>query len=163
MFHSGSKPAKWPKRLPRAEASAPHCGWCRRGPQLGSVRAYPYLLAGIFKLFGVFTYKSYLVSQAIDISFAAFTCWPIYAIGTKVFGRRIGIASAWIWALLPTAVYIPRSGSGTPPSQVCGWRCLCWRHSACGDRDVCFLDWLRRPVGSRCDDQSIVACRCCHF
>jgi hypothetical protein len=68
---------------------------------------YPYLLAAIFKLFGVFSYKSYLVSRAMDISFAAFTCWPIYAIATKVFGRRIGIASMWFWAFLPTAVYYP--------------------------------------------------------
>lgn len=77
------------------------------GPTAWLSPAYPYLLAGIFKLFGIFTYKSYLVSRAMDISLAAFTCWPIYAIGTKVFGRRIGIASTWLWALLPTAVYYP--------------------------------------------------------
>jgi hypothetical protein len=77
------------------------------GPTAWLSPVYPYILAGIFKLFGVFTYKSYLVSRAMDISLAAFTCWPIYAIGTKAFGRRIGIASTWLWAFLPSAVYHP--------------------------------------------------------
>lgn len=68
---------------------------------------YPYLLAGIFKLAGIFTYKSLLTIRILDIAFSALTCWPIRSAATIAFGKRTGTASAWLWAVLPDAVFYP--------------------------------------------------------
>ena len=66
---------------------------------------YPYLLAGIFKLFGVFSYTSNILIRVVDNAFSAFTCWPIYYIGAKAFGKRVGAASAWIWVVFPMSLF----------------------------------------------------------
>jgi 4-amino-4-deoxy-L-arabinose transferase-like glycosyltransferase len=68
---------------------------------------YLYLLAGVFKLFGVFSYTSNLVIHALNLAFSAFTCWPIRSIGDRAFGKKAGLAAAWIWVVLPSAVYFP--------------------------------------------------------
>ena len=68
---------------------------------------YPYLLAAIFKLFGVYSYSSNLVIHTFNVACAAFTCWPIAAIGTRAFGKKTGTAAAWAWVFLPTAVFYP--------------------------------------------------------
>jgi len=75
------------------------------GPTAWLVPIYPYLLAGIFKLFGIFTFKSSVMIRFLDMAFSAFVCWPVYAIGKKVFGTTVGAASAWLWALLPAGIY----------------------------------------------------------
>jgi hypothetical protein len=75
------------------------------GPTGWFAPIFPYLLAGIFKQFGVYSYGSNLIIHFFDWTFSAFTCWPIAAIGTKAFGKKIGIAAAWIWVFLPTSIF----------------------------------------------------------
>jgi 4-amino-4-deoxy-L-arabinose transferase-like glycosyltransferase len=75
------------------------------GPTAWLAPIYPYLLAGIFKLFGIFSYKSSLMIRTIDMACSAFICWPVYVIGTKAFGKTIGTASAWFWAFLPDGIF----------------------------------------------------------
>jgi hypothetical protein len=77
------------------------------GPTAWLTPIYPYLLAGIFKLFGIFSYKSSLTIRSIDIVFSALTCWPIRSAGTMAFGKRVGTFSALFWAILPDAVFYP--------------------------------------------------------
>jgi 4-amino-4-deoxy-L-arabinose transferase-like glycosyltransferase len=68
---------------------------------------YPYLLAGVFKLFGVYSYTSNLVIHCIDCAFSAFTCWPIAALGTRTFGKKVGGTAAWLWVILPSSIFYP--------------------------------------------------------
>jgi 4-amino-4-deoxy-L-arabinose transferase-like glycosyltransferase len=75
------------------------------GPTAWLSPIYPYLLAGVFKLFGIFTFKSSLMIRSLDTAFSAFVCWPLYAVGKKAFGTNVGAASAWLWALLPAGIY----------------------------------------------------------
>jgi 4-amino-4-deoxy-L-arabinose transferase-like glycosyltransferase len=75
------------------------------GPTAIFAPIYPYLLAGIFKLFGIFSYTSSLVIRTIECALSAFTCWPIYVIGKKAFGKAIGTAAAWTWVFLPGSIY----------------------------------------------------------
>ena len=77
------------------------------GPTAWFTPIYPYLLAGIFKLFGTFSYKSDILIRTLDCAFSAFTCWPIFSIGKDAFGKKAGLAAAWLWAVLPTAVFFP--------------------------------------------------------
>jgi 4-amino-4-deoxy-L-arabinose transferase-like glycosyltransferase len=75
------------------------------GPTALFAPLYPYLLAGIFKSFGIFSYTSSLMIRTIECAFSALTCWPIYAIGRKAFGKTIGTVAAWTWVFLPGSVY----------------------------------------------------------
>ena len=79
----------------------------RTGPTAWFAPIYPYLLAGIFMRFGVFSYLSNLIIHVFDLACSAFTCWPIAAMATRAFGKRTGIAAAWAWVFLPTAIFYP--------------------------------------------------------
>lgn len=77
------------------------------GPTAWLSPIFPYLVAGVFKVFGTYTYMSDFVLHFIDLSFSAFTVWPIYAIGNRAFGKTTGRAAAWAWVFCPTAIYFP--------------------------------------------------------
>jgi len=77
------------------------------GPTAWFTPVYPYLLAGVFKLFGVFSYASALVVVALNCAFSAMTCWPVFYISRRLFGPGVAAGSAWLWAFLPTAVGFP--------------------------------------------------------
>jgi 4-amino-4-deoxy-L-arabinose transferase-like glycosyltransferase len=75
------------------------------GPTVWFTPIYPYLLAGIFKLFGVYSYTSSLVIRGLDNAFSAFTTWPLYAMAARAFGKRVGTAAAWIWVVFPMSLF----------------------------------------------------------
>ncbi len=68
---------------------------------------YPFLWASGIKLFRLDTFGATVFSQAMNCVFSAATCWPIFAVGKRVFGERIGLASAWLWVFLPYALLMP--------------------------------------------------------
>jgi 4-amino-4-deoxy-L-arabinose transferase-like glycosyltransferase len=75
------------------------------GPTAWFAPVFPYLLACVFKLFGVYSYASSLVIRFADNAFSACTCWPIYAIATRAFGKRCGASAAWIWVFFPLSLF----------------------------------------------------------
>jgi hypothetical protein len=68
---------------------------------------YPFLSAIGYKLFRLDFFGGLLFCQTMNSAFSAATCWPTYAVGKKVFGERVGLASAWLWVFLPYAVLFP--------------------------------------------------------
>src|ERR1700745_4331445 len=56
------------------------------GPTAWMPPLYPWLLAGIFRVFGVRTYDSFLAAVALNIFCSAFTCVPIYFAGKRMSG-----------------------------------------------------------------------------
>ena len=77
------------------------------GPTAWMTPLYPLILAGIFKLFGIYTWTSYMVSLALNCVFSALTAWVVYAIGERAFGRTCAVTAAWLWTFLPPAVLYP--------------------------------------------------------
>jgi 4-amino-4-deoxy-L-arabinose transferase-like glycosyltransferase len=77
------------------------------GPTAWLTPVYPFLLAAIFKLFGVYTLGSLFVAIAFNIVFSALACVPIFHVGLRVGGLGVASAAAWLWALFPNAVIIP--------------------------------------------------------
>jgi 4-amino-4-deoxy-L-arabinose transferase-like glycosyltransferase len=77
------------------------------GPTAWMAPAYTYLLAGVFKVFGVYTAASAWVILAFNSLCGALTCWTIYRIGERVYGRAIARAAAWTWAVFPYLIYWP--------------------------------------------------------
>ena len=77
------------------------------GPTAWLTPIYPLLIAGIFKLFGAFTFPAYLASVLLNSLFSAATCIPIFFAARKIAGSSAAILSAWLWAVFPNAVMIP--------------------------------------------------------
>lgn len=75
------------------------------GPTAWMAPVYPYLLAGIFRVFGSFTATSALTILALNSLFSALTCIPVYFIANRVFGERTARWAGWAWALYPYAIY----------------------------------------------------------
>jgi 4-amino-4-deoxy-L-arabinose transferase-like glycosyltransferase len=75
------------------------------GPTSWLAPAFPYLLAGIFKIFGVYTKASAIAVLALDCLLSALTCIPIYFIAKKQFGDRTAAWAGWGWAFFPYAIF----------------------------------------------------------
>jgi hypothetical protein len=78
-----------------------------QGPTAWVAPVYPVLLALGFKLLSMNPYHVVIFGQVLNSIFSALTCWPIYLIAKKLFSPGIALASAWTWALLPTAILFP--------------------------------------------------------
>lgn len=77
----------------------------RTGPTAWVAPVYPYLVAGIFKVFGIYTPASAWVLLALNSLFSALTCWTMYAIACQTVGARVARWAGWTWALLPYSMY----------------------------------------------------------
>jgi len=66
---------------------------------------YPFLIAAVFRLFGVYTRASALVLLAINSIFSSLTCIPIFWIAKRSFRESVAVWSAWLWALAPFVMY----------------------------------------------------------
>ena len=77
------------------------------GPTAWLAPVYPYILAGIFKVFGVYTLHAFFASLFLNIVLSALTCVPIFYAGRRVAGVGVASAAAWLWALFPNAIIIP--------------------------------------------------------
>jgi hypothetical protein len=74
------------------------------GPTAWMTPLYPYLAAGVFKLFGIYTARSAIVLLSLNSLFSALTCFPIYLMARESFGERVASWAGWGWALFPFAI-----------------------------------------------------------
>jgi 4-amino-4-deoxy-L-arabinose transferase-like glycosyltransferase len=77
------------------------------GPSAWAPPLYPYILAGVFKLFGVYTALSAWVILTFNSVFAALTCLTLYRIAQRIYGISVARGTAWTWAVFPYAIYWP--------------------------------------------------------
>ena len=75
------------------------------GPTAWLAPIYPYLLAGVFKAFGVYTTRSAIVILTINSIFSALTIIPVFYIARRTFGPRAARWTGWLAALFPYAWY----------------------------------------------------------
>jgi hypothetical protein len=66
---------------------------------------YPYLLALIFKAFGIYSAKSALTILTLNSIFSALTCVPIYLAARLSLNARAALFAGWGWAIYPFAIY----------------------------------------------------------
>jgi hypothetical protein len=86
--HGFSSPFQWPT-----------------GPTAWEPPAYPFLIAGVYRIFGVYTELSAFVLLVINSFFSALTCVPIFYLARRCFGWKVAKWSAWSWSLVPYAMY----------------------------------------------------------
>src|SRR5580692_5013203 len=77
------------------------------GPSAWAPPLYPYILAGVFKLFGVYSALSAWVILAFNSVFAALTCLSLYRIAERMYGISMARTTAWTWAVFPYVIYWP--------------------------------------------------------
>ena len=77
------------------------------GPTAWLTPVYPYMVAGVFRVLGVYTEASSIAVLTFNALFAALTCIPIFVIGQRLASRRIALWTAALWAVLPSFMEIP--------------------------------------------------------
>lgn len=79
------------------------------GPQTGPTAweppLYPYLVAGVFRVFGIYSKTSAFVLLAINSAFSALSCIPIFLTARRIFSEKVAVGSAWAWTLLPNVMF----------------------------------------------------------
>jgi len=75
------------------------------GPTAWEPPLYPYLTAGVFLLFGIYSKASAFVLLTLNSVFSALTCVPIFLIARRIFSEKVAVGSAWAWALLPNVMF----------------------------------------------------------
>ena len=75
------------------------------GPTAWLPPLYPFLLGGVYRLFGVYSRASDIVALGLNCVFGALTTIPVYFSARRSFGDRVAVWSAWTWALLPYTIY----------------------------------------------------------
>ena len=77
------------------------------GPTAWTTPIYPLLVAGLFEIFGTFTFHAFLAAVFLNILFSTLTCVPIFYAGRRIGGLAVGAGAAWLWAVFPNAIIIP--------------------------------------------------------
>jgi 4-amino-4-deoxy-L-arabinose transferase-like glycosyltransferase len=77
------------------------------GPTVWFTPIYPYFVAGIFKICGIYSDMSRIIIQMLNCAFAALTIIPIHGIAKRTFGESVAIGAAWTWVFFPTALFFP--------------------------------------------------------
>ncbi len=79
--------------------SSPFSG--HTGPTAWMAPFFPLLLAGVFKVFGIYTNLSAWAILVLNSLFQSITASLVYELGARVAGRRNALWAGWIWALFP--------------------------------------------------------------
>lgn len=77
------------------------------GPTAWLTPVYPLLVAGVFRVFGIFSAGSFFAVVLLNALFSSAACVPIFLAGRKIAGLAAASGAAWLWALFPNAVMMP--------------------------------------------------------
>jgi len=75
------------------------------GPTAWEPPLYPYLIAGVFQIFGIYSRGSAFVLLTINSIFSSLTSIPIFLIARRIFSEKVAVGSAWTWILLPYVMF----------------------------------------------------------
>jgi len=76
------------------------------GPTAWLTPVYPFLLAGVFRIFGADTFASFMTAAGLNVLFSTLTIVPLWFAARRMGG--IGAAAGpWLWAVFPNAIRLP--------------------------------------------------------
>lgn len=76
------------------------------GPTAWMTPLYPLLLSGVMRVFGIYTYQSWVAAVLINICFSTLACIPLYFAAKRVGGVGLAAGAAWLWAIFPNAILL---------------------------------------------------------
>jgi len=79
--------------------------WPLTGPTALVPPGFPYLLAAVFRIFGLYTLHAAFAILSLDAFFSALTCIPIYFIARDCASIRIARYAGWAWVVYPFSIY----------------------------------------------------------
>jgi 4-amino-4-deoxy-L-arabinose transferase-like glycosyltransferase len=79
----------------------------KTGPTAWMTPVYPLIVAGFFKVFGVYTKSALFAILSFQALISSLTCIPIFYFARNSFGPNVGKWASWTWAFFPYAVYFP--------------------------------------------------------
>jgi len=112
------------------------------GPTAWEPPLYPYLIARVFQMFGIYSKASAFVLLAINSVFSALTCIPIFLIAKRIFSEKVAAGSAWAWALLPNVMFWCTRAVWETSLAALLLATIFWLALALEDRDG-WLPWLQ--------------------
>jgi 4-amino-4-deoxy-L-arabinose transferase-like glycosyltransferase len=77
------------------------------GPTAWMTPVWPMFLAGVFRIFGPYTFRAFLVTAMANIGFSTLVCVPLFFTGKRMAGRGAGAGAGWLWAIFPVAAVLP--------------------------------------------------------
>jgi Dolichyl-phosphate-mannose-protein mannosyltransferase len=77
------------------------------GPTAWMTPLFPLLLAGIFRLFGAYTFHAWAATVLVNISCCTLACVPIYYAGKRIGGLGLAAGATWLWTIFPNAILLP--------------------------------------------------------
>ena len=77
------------------------------GPTAWLAPVYPLLVAGVFRVFGIFTRASFFAVLWLNALFSSAVCVAIFYAGKRVAGLGVASSAAWLWAIFANAVMVP--------------------------------------------------------
>jgi 4-amino-4-deoxy-L-arabinose transferase-like glycosyltransferase len=105
-FHFGFEAGRIARSIAQGEGfSSPL--YEKTGPTAWMTPVYPYILAGFFKVFGVYTKAAALAVLSFNCLTSALTCLPIFFFARRSFGTHVAKWAGWTWAFFPYAIYFP--------------------------------------------------------
>lgn len=99
-WHFGWETGRIARSLALGQGFANPMKW-ETGPSAWVAPVYPTIMAGVFRVFGVYTEASAFVMLAMNAVFSALTAVPLYLIARKCFGNRTALWTGWLWVVLP--------------------------------------------------------------
>jgi hypothetical protein len=77
------------------------------GPSAWMTPVYPYIVAGFFRVFGIYTKTAAIAILSFNALISAMTCIPIFLFARKSFGERVAKSAGWAWTVFPYGIYFP--------------------------------------------------------
>ncbi|HUL33288.1 MAG TPA: hypothetical protein VL128_05365 [Candidatus Eisenbacteria bacterium] len=77
------------------------------GPTAWLAPVYPLLLAGIFKMFGIFSSASFYAAAICNCIFSALVCLPLYHVARRVGNQLTPPVAGWLWVVFPSGILLP--------------------------------------------------------
>lgn len=76
------------------------------GPTAWTTPVYPLLLGGIMRLFGPYTFASYVAAVLVNIFFSALVCVPLFFAARRIGGLKLAAVASCLWAVFPNAILL---------------------------------------------------------
>jgi hypothetical protein len=77
------------------------------GPTAWLAPVYPFMISGLFKIFGIFTTRAFFAAVFLNILFSSAACVPVFFAGKRLGGLAVASVAVWLWALFPSAIMMP--------------------------------------------------------
>jgi 4-amino-4-deoxy-L-arabinose transferase-like glycosyltransferase len=81
--------------------------FAKTGPTAWMTPVYPWIVAGFFKVFGVYTKSALFAILSFQALISSLTSIPIFYFARNSFGSAVGKWAGWTWAFFPYAIYFP--------------------------------------------------------